>query len=145
MKNKNWVLLTFLIVIAAYGCAKLRSAGYNDYFKQKWMLTYVQGYEDAVVIKSKGYIDFTKAPGTNQGGAFAGCNRMFFTYETTAGNALNIRDIGSTKMMCEGIDLENGFARHLEQVTSFEIKGHILLLKDASGNVLIKARDLNWK
>ena len=67
-----------------------------------------------------------------------GCNRLMGGYELS-GDHLKFTQVAMTRMMClHGRDTESGFAKALNQVTSWKIADGKLLLKDADQRVLAK-------
>lgn len=75
--------------------------------------------------------------------ATAGCNTMTATHEVTD-QSLTIGMITQTEMACpepEGLmEQETAMSKALGKVTTFEIVGYGLTLKDEAGNTLITAR-----
>lgn len=144
MKKLMMVLAIAVSGIMLYGCARIQPAGTNSHLLQKWRLQSIQGLSDAEVLQTKGFIDFTGGAREQKAFSGVGCNRIFFEYRLS-GNNLSFSNIGRTKMMCENIAMEEAYIALLEKVASYQTKGHYLMLKDAAGNVLIKAVDLNWQ
>lgn len=67
-----------------------------------------------------------------------GCNRIMGGYEI-AGATLKFSKMVSTMMMCEdSMELEQNFLKTLDTVTSWSIEGNMLLLKNASGQIVAR-------
>ena len=67
-----------------------------------------------------------------------GCNRLIGGYDLAADH-LKFTQIAMTRMMClHGGDTESGFAKALNQVTSWKMAGGKLLLMDADLRILAK-------
>ena len=143
--NFRILLVMFFAGVLFISCNSTKSSGTGDNVYQKWALQSIDGLTDQEVLSTKGYIDLTEAKKKDaRGAAFADCNRIFFTVVKGAGNSITFQNMGSTKMMCENINVENALLNQIGKVASYETKGHILMLKDANGNVVIQATDMNW-
>jgi putative lipoprotein len=70
---------------------------------------------------------------------FGGCNRFTGAYQLT-GEQMAFSQIASTKMACIGDAMagEDAFFKALAHVTSWEIKGQTLSLRDAGGKVVLE-------
>ena len=66
----------------------------------------------------------------------APCNRYFAT-QTAPLPWLEIKQIGSTKMACPGLDLETQYFGVLQKMTTVEVTGDTLVLKSDGGETLV--------
>lgn len=132
-------LLLLITTFAMFFSCKL--AGKNakaESIAQKWTLVSLSGFNNAVIKKTNGFIDFSSTR-KDMGSAFAGCNKMFFSYKANNNN-ISISDVGATKMYCDGlIEIEASFANQLMKSKLFEINRNVLYLKDGENKVLITA------
>jgi heat shock protein HslJ len=70
---------------------------------------------------------------------YAGCNRYFATYQTRE-YSVNISDISSTKMFCQGpgvMQQESAFLADLSKASSFRVSEHALKFYDAAGKPVL--------
>ena len=92
----------------------------------KWILINLNNQE---VIKQNGerpiYLEFNVTDQKVIG--FAGCNRLFGAY-IIKGGSITFSRVGSTKMLCPDVELENLFIANLQQVNRYQIEGEKLLL-----------------
>jgi heat shock protein HslJ len=71
---------------------------------------------------------------------FAGCNRMFGSYEME-GSTLRFGGVGATRMMCpDRMDIENAFLAAIHATRSFSMKEGALALADSAGAVVAVLR-----
>jgi heat shock protein HslJ len=77
-------------------------------------------------VDIRAFIRFNKEK--KSAGGNGGCNTFGSTL-AVKGNTLNISQLFSTKMFCEGVQpVENAFFANLDMVNRFEIKGTTLFL-----------------
>ena len=108
----------------------------------KWMLKTIDSVDDALVQKSKAYIDLSD---TARASAKAGCNGLGFGIKIFAGNKINFMQGPSTMMYCaEFMPAENGLVAALKKVTGYSIEAHKISFKDANGKVLITGVAEDW-
>lgn len=89
----------------------------------KWILEKINGVN---VNTNRAFISFEEDK--NRFGGNGGCNGMGGNLEVK-GSTINMSQIISTKMFCEGTsEIENKFFIELEKVNRFEIKGKTLYL-----------------
>ncbi|GAA4164738.1 hypothetical protein GCM10022217_35850 [Chryseobacterium ginsenosidimutans] len=100
------------------------------------MLISFEGYDKQDLIKSNAKIDLTSTieDGKIKGGAFMGCNRMFFSSEFKKDGKVKISGIGSTLMACQDMKLEDSFSKGFKNMTNYKVEGHFLTLTDDNGN-----------
>jgi len=135
MKKYLLYFLSILFVASLLGsCAAARNIGADTTLQKKWNLIFIDSVSTEKVIASEGYIDFTVA---GKGGAKAGCNQMFFTYEVLKGNKINISQIGSTMMMCPEMEPEMQMSKALPDVNRYSIVNDTLILQ-AGDRVLFR-------
>jgi heat shock protein HslJ len=108
----------------------------NPFIQREWMLVSFGNFTKDQLIKNKAGINLTDKKEGNKirGGAFMGCNRMFFTSEFKNNGKVEISGIGSTMMACQNMDLETAFAKSFEKMKKYSLEGHFLTLYDDSGN-----------
>jgi heat shock protein HslJ len=71
---------------------------------------------------------------------FAGCNRMFGSYELD-GTSLHFGSVGATRMMCpDAMEIENAFMAALSATRSYMLKDGALALADSSGTTIAVLR-----
>jgi heat shock protein HslJ len=70
----------------------------------------------------------------------AGCNNFFGNYitDTNQPTALRFDNMGSTKKMCQDMEIEDQFFMAMGQVTNMECNANTLLLKDQNNKVVLK-------
>lgn len=108
----------------------------NLQLTREWMLVSFKNYPKEDFIRNKAKIDLT-APAENgkiRGGAFMGCNTMFFTASFKKDGTSAFSDIGSTLMACRNMKLEDDFSRSLKKMQHYQLEGHFLILSDSEGN-----------
>lgn len=64
-----------------------------------------------------------------QAHADLGCNQIFFAVHSGENQAVQLSDIGSTRMACPAQHIEQDFVRLLAQVNRHQWQGNILLLQ----------------
>ena len=66
----------------------------------------------------------------------AGCNNFFgnLMMDATAGN-FSVSNVGSTRMACDNMDVENNYLNMLQQVNKYVVNGNVLELY--KGNLLL--------
>lgn len=69
----------------------------------------------------------------------SGCNTFNGGYTTTAAGGLTITGLAGTKMACDAkvMTFENEYLTRLGKVASYEIKGNVLKMSDASGTLIL--------
>lgn len=110
----------------------------NPQLQREWMLVAYSSYSKQELISDGAKIDLT-APVRNgeiRGGAFMGCNSMFFSAEFKKNGTLKISGLHSTLMACPDMKLEDDFEKDFKHMTRYEINGHFLILHDKQGNTM---------
>ena len=70
------------------------------------------------------------------------CNRLFGTIKLGNNNALTITEVGSTKMMCPNIALEDIFINALREVKAYRLKeGELYFLGMDGGELMSFKRE----
>ncbi|SDQ40666.1 heat shock protein HslJ [Chryseobacterium soldanellicola] len=107
----------------------------NPFVQREWMLVSLNNFTKDQLIKNKAGINLTAKKEGNKirGGAFMGCNRMFFTSEFKNNGKVEISGLGSTMMACQSMDIENAFSKSFEKMTKYSVEGHFLTLYDENG------------
>lgn len=110
----------------------------NPSIQREWMLVSFGNFAKDQMIKNRAGINLTaKMEGDKiRGGAFMGCNKMFFTGEFRKNGKMKISRVGSTMMACQDMKLERAFVNSFERITKYSIEGHFLTLSDDKGVVM---------
>ena len=110
----------------------------NPYIQREWMLISFEDFTKEQLIKNKAGINLTaeKKEGMIRGGAFMGCNKIFFTSEFKSNGKVKISGVGSTMMACQNMALETAFAKSFDKMTTYSVEGHFLTLSDEKGKVM---------
>jgi heat shock protein HslJ len=105
-----------------------------------WVLNSLASGKDAVVSLISGTRIDAVFTGNGTVSGSAGCNR-YFASSTSAGTALTLGPVGSTKMFCSDprgiMGQEQSFLTLLARVSGYEIDGDQLVLSDSGGNRLL--------
>lgn len=131
------ILFTILAVLCLGFTLNCSSIPVKDYrIQREWMLISFGNYSKENLIKNNAKIDLTSAieNGKIKGGAFMGCNKMFFTSEFKKSGKVKISGIGSTLMACQEMKLEEDFSKNFKNMSTYTIEGHFLTLTDDQGN-----------
>ena len=67
-----------------------------------------------------------------------GCNTLFGTIETLAGNQLTFSRLGSTKMMCPNMTVPNTFTEALANTSSYKVENLRLFLYNTEGEEILR-------
>jgi len=121
----------FIIVITTVGCSTKEhsSSIASPLSETKWILTSVRGLAD-VDAERQAYIQFLSDDNRITG--VSGCNSFFGQYQIDK-TTLALSGLGSTKMLCRDMRVEDAFLSLLANVTEFSIEGSTLTLFDAEG------------
>ena len=125
----------FLIAVAAMVMASCATTENLPLENTQWKLLELKG--DA----NEAFAEGDTFTFTLDGASVAGkgsVNRFFGGYEYNEAEGLKFGTMGMTRMMGPNVDLEDSFVQMFDAVTGCEVKGDILLVKDAEGNVLAK-------
>ena len=134
MKKLIYILFVILTAKSAISCAAANTG--KPQIHREWMLVSFGPYSKEELIKNKAAINLI-APEKNgkiQGGAFMGCNRMFFTAEFGKGNKLSVSEVGGTMMACTDMQLETSFAARFRKMNHYRMESHYLILSDENGD-----------
>lgn len=135
--KKIIILFLSLIMLGIMGsCSSIQLK--NPHIQREWMLVSFEGFTKEQLIKNKAGINLTteKEEGKIRGGAFMGCNRMFFTSEFKKNGKVKISGVGSTMMACENMKLEAAFIKQFDKAVKYSVEGHFLTLTDEKGNTM---------
>jgi heat shock protein HslJ len=129
------VILFLSLTFTACSSVSNNSDGNTSLFGTGWVLTKIEGQAVAkplggnVATLTLIYRDST----------FSGngsCNQYFGNFETS-GNTIKFKELGSTKMMCDDMNIEINFFNAIKKSTSFEIKDDTLLLY-SGGKIILE-------
>jgi len=136
MKNVILSVLSIFLFVSDLSCssAKVR----NHHFQREWMLVSLDGFTKDQLIAYKAGINLTDKKMNNKikGNASMGCNRIFFISAFKNNGKLKISGLRSTEMACQNMSLEEAFINRFSHMSHYEIKGHHLILSDATGDVM---------
>lgn len=134
MKKIMFIILTVLCLGFTLHCSSVPVK--NPQIQREWMLISFEGYDKQDLIKNNAKINLTSAieNGKIKGGAFMGCNNIFFSSEFKKNGNVKISGIGSTMKACQHMKLEDDFSRDFKNMTHYTIEGHFLTLTDDNGN-----------
>lgn len=129
MKSKKIISAAALIAaVGLSGCSTTRKASDSEFSlcQSKWGLTTISKQAiDSSSYATEPYIIF------DENGSFSGnfgCNTFFGTFYTKK-QKLQLEYNGSTKRLCQTMDLENNFQKSLKKgITSYEISDSTLIL-----------------
>ncbi len=65
-----------------------------------------------------------------------GCNQVTGRYTQSGTDGISFGELTSTKMACQGVEIEQGFLKSLQQASRWRIEDGRLQLLDASGRTL---------
>lgn len=134
MKKTISIFIGFLCLGLILNCSSAKIN--NAQIQRQWMLVSFKNFTKEELVNSKAEINLTSEIKDKkiQGGAFMGCNRMFFTAEIKSKDKIEISGVGSTLMACENMKLEDEFSNELKKVKYYLVEGHFLTLTDDQGN-----------
>ena len=135
MKRMFIPLLPALATIALAGCTATaeRTAGDEPLVNTYWKLTDLEGAAvEAVDNQREAHIVLHTEE--NRVAGSGGCNRLMGSYELD-GDALSFGQLATTMMACaDGMQTEHAFLGVLENVSTWEVTGTQLTLKDSAGD-----------
>ncbi|WP_294300355.1 META domain-containing protein [uncultured Chryseobacterium sp.] len=136
MKKIQLTVLCILCLGFILNCSS--AALTNPRLKRDWMLVSFKNYTKEDLIRNQAKIDLTASAenGKIRGGAFAGCNKVFFTAAFKKDGTVKFSDIGSTLMACQDMKLEHDFVKNFGTMQYFKLEGHFLILNDNQGNTM---------
>ena len=108
----------------------------NQHYQREWMMVSLDQFTKQQLIENNAKINLTGEKTVNQikGTAIMGCNQIFFVAELKNNGKINISGIGSTKMACQNMEVENAFMKKFGNMKKYLIEGHRLTLSDDNGN-----------
>lgn len=108
----------------------------NQHYQREWMMVSFDQFSKQQLIENNAEINLAgeKTGNKVKGTATMGCNKIFFTAELKNNGKINISEIGSTKMACKNMELENAFMKKFANMKNYLIEGHRLTLSDGNGN-----------
>lgn len=138
-QNKNMKKLLFictLLAICAFACKTSKKAADSDsnapLFETQWMLTDIDGQPVGETPK-KPFIRFTSDGGVSGN---LGCND-FFGNCFVKKDKISIEYKGSTKKLCNNMEVERAFSSALgQEINNYVIAGDVLTLRTKDKEVL---------
>lgn len=104
-----------------------------------WYLKNFEDFDKSYLVEKEAKIKFEDG---QKASAKMGCNTIMLNYKVLNNNKIEIKYIGSTRMACPSMELENRFIKKIESFNSFEINNHHLTLKnDQKEEILCIAED----
>ncbi|ASW75246.1 heat-shock protein [Chryseobacterium piperi] len=136
MKKILVLLLGILFLGINLNCSSVPEK--NHALQREWMLVSFGNFSKDLMVKNKARINLNSKieDGKIRGGAFMGCNKMFFTAQFKNNGRIKISGLGSTMMACQDMKLEAAFGRSFERITKYSVEGHFLTLSDDKGMVM---------
>ncbi|MBT2621592.1 META domain-containing protein [Chryseobacterium sp. ISL-6] len=136
MKKILVLLLGILFLGITLNCSSVPEK--NPSLQREWMMVSFGNFSKEMMVKNKAGINLTSKieDGKIKGGAFMGCNKMFFTAEIKSKGKIKFSGLGSTMMACQDMKLEEAFSRSIEKITHYSVEGHFLTLSDDKGEVM---------
>src|SRR5436190_1131331 len=126
MKLISFISAGAFIFFSAFVMKKENSTQALSLYDTKWKLKKIHIADSAETVTNKAFIKFNQEK--KSAGGNGGCN-SFGSSITVSEHTINIKNIFSTKMYCEGIQqTEDSFFKQLGKVNRFEIKDKVLLL-----------------
>lgn len=120
------VLSAFVMKSPACPAGRENTSQNSALYNTKWSLKKIHTESGAADVLTQAFIRFN--PEKKSAGGNGGCN-SFGSSLSVSGNSINLKDIFSTKMYCEGAQqTEDAFFRQLERVNRFKIKDKTLFL-----------------
>jgi heat shock protein HslJ len=104
-----------------------------------WHATGVNNGKDAVVATTLTESVTAQFAADGALSGFSGCNQYHATYEVSGSNAISITGVSTTRKACEddAMTLEDQYVAALGKVTTYEIAGDRLTLRDAGGSTQV--------
>jgi heat shock protein HslJ len=128
------VVFMFLTVISE-GCSSGKSTTENHSpGSTEWILETMNGTSVISLDDNNVTLKFDETTGRISGKG--SCNSFFGSYKLD-GTALKFSEIGSTKMMCDDMQIETDYFAALKKTDKHEIKGGKLRLLSSSAVLLI--------
>ncbi|MCU7617635.1 META domain-containing protein [Chryseobacterium sp. PBS4-4] len=134
MKNIFLALFSVFILTMVLNCSATKVN--NQHYQREWMMISFDQFSKQHLIENNAKINLTgeKTGNRIKGSATMGCNRIFFLAELRNNGKVKISEIGSTKMACQNMELENVFIKKFSNMKKYLIEGHRLTLSDDNGN-----------
>jgi heat shock protein HslJ len=135
MKKILWMVA--LVATTLVACNKNTNNAQN--VSGEWNLIEMNGQSMAEAeTATLPFIGFNQAESSIYGNA--GCNSFFGTMVTDENNANALRfdNMGSTKMMCPNMEVEDAMLSALAKVSSIEFNEEELQLKDANNQTILR-------
>lgn len=131
------ILIAAMSMVMAAACGKANLPLENT----SWRLVELNGKQNEAFAANEDSFWFS-LDGKQIVGTGA-CNRFFGSYELSDNNGIEIGPMGMTKMFCPNIDLEDAFARALDEADGYSIAGdRLTLTKDGEKIAVFKGTAL---
>ncbi|WP_156831941.1 META domain-containing protein [Kaistella palustris] len=136
--NKLLLSLIGIVALLFLTNCTTQSASTPQNIQRKWMLVEFQNFTKEEMTAAKAHINLSPIENTpGRYSAHMGCNSMFFEATFDTDQTVKFSQVGSTMMYCDrNMDLEAAFGKALPRMTSYEVKGHDLILSDGAGNTM---------
>ena len=134
------IFIAALAMVVAAACGKANLPLENT----SWKLVELNGEQNEAFAANEDSFWFS-LDGKQIVGVGA-CNRFFGSYELSDNNGIEIGPMGMTKMFCPNIELEDGFARVLDEANGYSIDGdQLTLTKDGEKIAVFKGSAMQPK
>ncbi len=137
MKSISQFFAAVLSITMLITCAAQSQMPDEGLYRQ-WMLEQFQDFKKEEFIKNQSYLDFsrTKSP-KDYYRAKISCNDLVIKAKFQTGNKVKFTPLIGTQRFCENkMEMEKAFATALLSMTTYELKGHTLILKNSKGEVM---------
>ncbi|WP_107687609.1 META domain-containing protein [Neisseria wadsworthii] len=103
----------------------------STHVKRIWKLIEMEGFSRDQLINAKAKMDWTKLPKIH---AYMGCNQLMFSAEKMNAGQISFSSAVATRMYCvETMKLEQIFLSKLNNINSYTVQGHELILNSPEG------------
>lgn len=145
MRKTVYSLMALSLILVCCCCKTSKKNVKSEKFPligTQWNLVALNGEEITNEFALRPFITFDSA-GAIQGNL--GCNSFFGTYEISKKHKMTIEYQGSTKRLCQKMDVEKQFISALKQdINQYQIKGNELILFAGDKEVMrFEGVDLN--
>jgi heat shock protein HslJ len=117
-------LIAFSFFVTA-ACTSIKIPLVQNLENRKWVLDSLNGSKVSITSGKEITLQFDSENGKING--YGGCNNYFGNYIKDSGK-LNISGLGSTKMSCTDLSMEQSYFEMLPKIDSYEIDNGILYL-----------------
>ncbi|WP_298119517.1 META domain-containing protein [Flavobacterium sp.] len=128
MKNLSIIILASIFVLSC-SCKKNVSEADNQNINRVWMLVSFKNYTKEDLVKKNAFLNLNNS---KRALAKMGCNNLSFGYKISE-NTITFSQGISTKMYCQGFNLEIDFCNEITSILTYKIEGHKLTLTSSKG------------